>query len=129
MPRLLVAIARVGLATLVMGLAGAASAQSQSELGDAAHRSYQQADAELNRVYQQLAATHDAGYRAGLVASERAWVRFRDAQCDWQTIGTEGGTIRPMLVSNCLRTLTVQRTAELRRMLNCADGDMDCTAP
>jgi len=45
---------------------------------------YQKADAELNRVYQQLlaAGTGNPAFIDKLKAAQRAWVVFRDAQLE-----------------------------------------------
>jgi uncharacterized protein YecT (DUF1311 family) len=49
-----------------------------------------------------------------LKASERAWIKFRDAECLYETVGDEGGSIYPTDYSNCLTTLTDLRTKQLK---------------
>ena len=43
-----------------------------------------------------------------------------------ETAETVGGSIHPMLVSQCKLRLTVQRTRDLEVQLNCKEGDVSC---
>ncbi len=90
---------------------------SQAEASGCAHREYQAADAELNRVYNQLAAALDAEDRALLKASELSWIKYRDTNCAFESSQYKGGTMRPMIESFCLTRVTKARTAELREQL------------
>ena len=51
-----------------------------------------------------------------LLASQRAWISYRDAQCELEGFSMRGGTAEPLMVSSCLETLTKQRTEELKRL-------------
>jgi len=41
-------------------------------------------------------------------------------------MGTSGGSIHGMMLSQCLTDLTAQQTKRLQRQLNCAEGDVSC---
>ena len=90
---------------------------SQAEANGCAHREYQAADAELNRVYGRLAAVLDAEDKAMLKAAELAWIKYRDTSCAFESSQYKGGTIRPMIESFCLTRVTKARTAELKEQL------------
>jgi uncharacterized protein YecT (DUF1311 family) len=89
------------------------------------------ADAELNRVWALTRAemirrdrTTGApqrdgrpGYYPALLESQRAWLRYRDAQCLVAGYAARGGSMEPLLRNNCRQALTEQRTAVLRTML------------
>ena len=95
--------------------------------GDAAAKS----DAALNQAYRTLMAhwKDDAKAVAMLKASERAWVAYRKAECDLQALPTVGGSIQPMIVSMCVKTLTDDRVKLLKSKLTCQEGDVTCLKP
>jgi uncharacterized protein YecT (DUF1311 family) len=105
--------------------------QTQPGLDACAGVERYRADAELNGVYKQIVArlkdTPAAGKR--LVDAENAWIAFRDAECAFSTVSTEGGTIHSMEVTLCDEKLTRDRTRQLRRYLKCEEGDMSCPVP
>jgi uncharacterized protein YecT (DUF1311 family) len=72
----------VSLLTIVLFAASAQIfAQTQSQMNVDACSSLKKADAELNRVYQQIlgANTKDVNFVKALRESKRAWIAFRDA--------------------------------------------------
>ena len=87
---------------------------SQAEASGCAHREYKAADAELNKVYGQLAGVLDAEDKASLKESELAWIKYRDTTCVFESSQYKGGTMRAMIESFCLARVTKARTAELR---------------
>ena len=91
-------------------------ARTQLEMNECADREYRKADAELNRVYQQLVRA-SGGRDAKLKAAQLAWLKFRDAQCDYEAAFNEGGSMQPMTYSFCLADVTTARTKQLRESL------------
>ena len=87
---------------------------SQAEASACAYKKYKAADAELNKVYGQLAAVLDAEDKAALKESELAWIKYRDSTCVFEASQYKGGTMRPMIESFCLERVTKARAAELR---------------
>ena len=69
-------------------------------------------DARLNAAYRKAMAGLNPRQKTKLVAAQRAWVAFRDAECasfqdeDW-------GTISRINAADCVLTLTVKRTIDL----------------
>lgn len=88
-------------------------------------------DAELNSVYNQIAQRlrDDAETTKVLVAAQRSWVAFRDAECTLPNSRATDGGVYPMNYSMCLDGLTQLRTKELKVYLNCEEGDMRCPVP
>ena len=82
-------------------------------------------DGLLNRHYRaslQAAASADeelaasgmpAEAQADLRAAQRAWVAFRDAECDRQFSLNAGGTIRTIVYAQCELSLTAERALAL----------------
>jgi len=69
-------------------------------------------DARLNVAYRKAMAGLNARQKAKLLAAQRAWIAFRDAECasfedeDWGTISRING-------ADCVLTMTVKRTIDL----------------
>src|SRR3954466_8836534 len=76
--------------------------QIQPALNYCAWRRYRVADAELNRVYRRATAADTGAVLVALRAAQRAWVRFRDAHCNYVAAMYEGGSMRPMQQGACL---------------------------
>ncbi|TSD85424.1 DUF1311 domain-containing protein [Mycobacterium sp. KBS0706] len=104
---------------------------SQAGLNQCAGDAYKKADAALNAAYKQVMARLKDSEAAAksLVAAQRAWIAYRDAECDFMSSGVEGGSARPMIVAQCLEQETTRRTDDLKALLNCEEGDLSCPVP
>ncbi|WP_246674613.1 lysozyme inhibitor LprI family protein [Mesorhizobium sp. B4-1-3] len=58
--------------------------------------------------------------------AQRAWISFRDAECAYSTAGSEGGSIHPTEMSECLTKLTNERIKQLTSDANCKLSDRSC---
>jgi uncharacterized protein YecT (DUF1311 family) len=56
------------------------------------------------------------GAEQALVKAQRAWIDYRDAECDAFGFQARGGTMEPMLVAGCLANITDKRTKELKEL-------------
>jgi uncharacterized protein YecT (DUF1311 family) len=65
----------------------------------------------LNATYSQALKDAEPKQRDLLRQAQRAWIKFRDAQCDY--VGAEEGSIARVDYAECLRRMTEQRTREL----------------
>ncbi|HEX8129648.1 MAG TPA: lysozyme inhibitor LprI family protein [Pyrinomonadaceae bacterium] len=92
-------------------------AGNQHELNRCAARARDQADAELNKVYRELLKDTGTTERAKLRSAQLAWIKFRDAHCDYESVGNKGGSIYPMVYSFCLAKLTTARVKQLQEIL------------
>ena len=92
-----------------------AEPQTQSEMNQCAIDEFKKADAELNKVFQQLLSKTDRQEK--LKAAQRAWIAFRDADCEYDAAEAEGGTMEPTLRYSCYATATKTRTNQLRASL------------
>ena len=103
--------------------------QVQQEMNYCMHLEYLEADRLLNEEWAGVVAamklrdenydsTYDdrPGYYETLLAGQRAWLQYRDAQCAVEGYWARGGSLEPLLVSSCLRSLTELRTEELREL-------------
>lgn len=104
---------------------------------------YKNADAHLNRVYrkaiqymtddleraQKLGDETQIRYEQTAIASlkeaERAWISYRDIQCKAAAQQYQGGSMAPMIYSQCLATVTKHRTADLKSVYEDGDHKLD----
>ena len=100
--------------------------QTQMEMNACAGKAYEAADAALNAAYAEVRSHLDADGREQLVAAQRAWIAWRDAECTLRSRGVEGGSIYPTVHASCLTELTQARTADFETMLECEEGDLSC---
>ena len=106
---------------------------SQQSMNRCAGEAYQRADANLNRLWAERIAdarecdrSPDCGRTEQdqrseeeiLQRAQRAWIQFRDAQCEFEGLEGRGGSIEPMIVAQCLARLTRERIQQLT-----PDGD------
>jgi uncharacterized protein YecT (DUF1311 family) len=99
---------------------------TQLDMNMCAYKAFEAADAELNRVYAETIAYMQAADRdypppgdseeARLRKAQRAWVAFRDANCDSAGFQMRGGSAEPLIVNGCLHAMTEERIAELRSL-------------
>ena len=104
---------------------------TQYDLNVCAGASLKRSDVEMNTLYGRirLRLKDDPDTLKRLVAAQRAWLAFRDAECGFASGAESGGSIYPMVYSNCLEGLTRKRIGDLKIYLKCAEGDMDCPVP
>jgi uncharacterized protein YecT (DUF1311 family) len=76
---------------------------------------YEKADAELNRIYKLAFKGLNPKEADNLKKAQRAWVIYRDAQCDAEYAKWDGGSGGPAAHLGCLYRLTQLRTRELHK--------------
>ena len=127
-------VAAVMAITLLGGHASKAainckSAANQMEMDQCAGRDFHTADARLNALYRSMMSRYDAPNQAVFKSAEKAWIAYRDAECNFETNGTAGGSINSMMLTQCRTEKTNARIKELNAQLHCDEGDLSCNAP
>ena len=102
-------------------------ASTQADMNACAAQSFGKADAALNAAYKDLMAKQDKAGQAGLKKAQRAWLQYRDLQCAFNTAGSFGGTVHPMVLAACREALTKAQTAVLLAQSRCEEGDLSCS--
>jgi len=103
--------------------------QAQQEMNWCAAEDFRRADAALNAQWKLTAAEMkrrdaDQGplessqrtHFDTLLEAQRAWLRYRDLQCEVEGFAFRGGTMEPLIVATCRTGLTEARTKELREL-------------
>jgi len=105
---------------------GCTNPKNQTELTDCTDSSYGLADRKLNSIYRQLMLKAGEKDKEYLRMAERAWIAYRDAECKYESSGSEGGTIYSTTYAACLAKKTVAHTKELKSLTNCLEYDLSC---
>ncbi|MFJ2992438.1 lysozyme inhibitor LprI family protein [Pandoraea sp. NPDC087047] len=103
--------------------------QDQATMNQCAMKDYQASDKKLNTTFQTLNKKLSPQGKAALQKSQRAWIAWRDAQCTFETMGSDGGSIHSLVITSCMDELTKEQTKRLDKMNNCEEGDLSCTRP
>ncbi|CAB4945845.1 unannotated protein [freshwater metagenome] len=107
------------VAALMLAITGPCPGSTTREVEQCLAARLSRADAELNRYYAAAVArlTRDGNMTslAKLRASERAWIAYRDAECDAVYDWWQGGTIRGAMTLSCRTRITQARTFEVWR--------------
>jgi uncharacterized protein YecT (DUF1311 family) len=92
--------------------------QAQQGMNQCEGEAYERADKALNAQWAKVMAGDGEKEEAQLLLdSQRAWLKYREANCLAGAYSSKGGSIYPMLVSGCMAELTRQRTQQLVEML------------
>nr|WP_275950672.1 lysozyme inhibitor LprI family protein [Croceibacterium selenioxidans] len=106
-----------------------ADPQAQQDMNRCAYQDFQSADAALNEEWATTVAAmkaadaeidreHDQqpGHYETLLEGQRAWLKYRDAQCLMESFEARGGSMQPMLENFCKTYMTELRIQQLRLM-------------
>lgn len=106
------------------------NAQSQADMNYCAAKDFEKADKQLNAVYKQAlksqadldkqSASINPDYVGAVKAlkkAQRAWIDYRDGQCEGVGYEAVGGTMQPMLEAGCKADLTDKRVKELQELI------------
>jgi uncharacterized protein YecT (DUF1311 family) len=106
------------------------NAQSQADMNYCSEMDFEKADKQLNTVYKQaLKSQADldkqsaeinpdyVGAVKALKKAQRAWIDYRDGQCEGESYQAVGGTMQPLLESGCKADLTNKRVKELQELI------------
>ncbi len=92
----------------------------------------QRVTASLDALYDRMMQDPAFASRSNrLQASEQAWAAYRDVECRFEDSWAEGGSMQPMLNSDCARALTARRIADLTAAFSCVHDSSpgNCRSP
>jgi uncharacterized protein YecT (DUF1311 family) len=101
-----------------------ANALTQADMNQCAYLDFEKADKQLNALWPGIKAETkqqdtDEGegkteYLDALMASQRAWIAYRDAECQRYSNESKGGSMQPLLLYGCMASMTEKRIKELQ---------------
>lgn len=115
-------------------LSAPSAGQTQMQMYKQATAQLRVADASMTRrwkaIYQQMNHLDSQntsrgggfGYAPTALESQRAWLPFRDRQCEIEAGRYAGGSMAPMIRTQCLTRLTRERTEQLGKLIWNAAG-------
>lgn len=112
-------------------LTGLSNPSDQAITNVCTDQACKKSDATLNELYKQIMnrLKGDADTAKLLVAAQRAWIAFRDAECAFAASAVRQGSVYPMLVADCRDGLTGARANDLKSYLHCEEGVLDRPVP
>lgn len=103
------------------------SPQTQLAMNICAQRDFEAADATLNTEYAKARdymksidgdlPAQEMGAAKALLEAQRAWITFRDLACAAEGFVVKGGTMEPMVISECKARLTRHRIDDLQQLI------------
>lgn len=107
------------------------NANDQATMNECADKALKASDTELNALYKQIEARlkDDQDKTKLLISAQKAWIAFRDAECNFSATGVAGGSVYPMIVLQCRDGLTQNRVKDFKNYLSCEEGDLSCPVP
>ena len=118
-------------------------AMTQMEMNQCSTDEYRKADAHLNAVYRRAILlmendARDAVTRGDgddkkhaetaiqkLKATEKAWIQYRDLNCDAARFEDEGGSIAPLTWAVCMMQVTEERIVDLKNAYESPDRKIE----
>jgi uncharacterized protein YecT (DUF1311 family) len=92
--------------------------QTQLEMNMDALKTYQKADAEMTAIYKKaLKSLTDTAQRRMLIQAQRSWIKYKEDHCRAVAAFYEGGSMQPMVYSECKTEVTRQRIKSLQAYL------------
>lgn len=106
-----------------------ASPVTQADLGRCAHEEFLVATEAYAVSHKMLAESLAQKPRNQLRHTQKAWIHYRTAACDFESSASQGGSVQDMVKWRCATRMTRARTEELIRLINCPEGDVSCVRP
>lgn len=116
------------LPALAACLLATASLAAPSAGAHNAHSSSSAEQIELEKLYQQL-LNHLHGepiHRKRMINTQRAWIAFRDAECEYITTHGQNERQHVETYDQCAITMTNTRIKALQHYLQCIEAREDC---
>jgi len=90
---------------------------ADAEMREKIHDDYQAINKKLNTTLQKFIQSLPKEERQNLINAQKAWVKYRDAECYFQSYPMRDGTGEYTMVLSCLIELTDRRISLLNRNL------------
>ncbi|QKF73852.1 LprI family protein (DUF1311 domain) [Aliarcobacter faecis] len=81
-------------------------------------------DKRLNQAYKKAMQTIKKDKRDELKEVQRAWIKYRDLNCNFNSYIT-GGTMDQLFVAECFLSMTKERANELEFIAEISNGDLE----
>ena len=103
-----------------------ANATTQARMNECANEDFLAATESYAASYKALTDKMSATQKDQFRRTQKFWIQYRTAACNFESSGVAGGSARPMVKSQCDARMTRARTAEITTLANCKEGDLSC---
>lgn len=86
-----------------------------AEIHDCIGEEHARQDARLNKAYRSLVAQLSADRKKELLAAQRLWIQYRDANCQFYA-DPDAGTLAAIGAASCGLEMTTRRASELEAL-------------
>jgi uncharacterized protein YecT (DUF1311 family) len=90
------------------------TATTQLAMNECAEQARMKADATMTKAYNSLLKALDEDHGPLLQKSQKAWEKFREAECQLQSSQFLGGSAQGQLYGDCMAAMAADRTAALK---------------
>ena len=96
------------------------NASTTMDMNTCAQADLKAAEAKLNATYAQtmkdLDTPDDAALKQKVIVAQRAWIRFREADCAAEEARWAGGSVAPQMFMGCMQRRAEQRIKDLEQV-------------
>ena len=103
-----------------------ANPTTQARMNECAYEDFLAANSGYAASYKTLSDSMSATQKDQFRRTQKLWIQYRTAACNFESSGVAGGSARPMVKWQCDARMTRARTAELNALANCKEGDLSC---
>lgn len=99
---------------------------TQARMNECAYEDFLTANAGYAESNKSVSSKLSGKQRDLFRRSQKAWIAYRTAACDFESSGVLGGSAQGMVKWQCTARMTRARVVELTAMANCTEGDLAC---
>ena len=88
---------------------------------------YERADSDMSLLYKRVLSELPSDRKSGMIESQRAWIKFRDAACAFVGDDRKGGSSQGWVIAICKTQITEERTIHLKKQIDCRRDGQDCS--
>ena len=103
-----------------------AAPDTQKRMNDCAYEDFLAASAGYAEGNKAVSGKLSGKQRELFQRSQKAWIAYRTAACDFESSAVQGGSAYGMVKWQCAARMTRARVVELTAMGNCPEGDVAC---
>lgn len=126
MPKIKAGLVMLLFMPLVASAINCGDLTTQSSMNQCAAAEYKKSDQALNQAYIRYRSRLDEEQKHQLMEVQRAWISFRDLNCEFKSSGILGSSAHPFALASCMTEMTEIRVRELQELKNCKEGDLLC---
>ena len=90
---------------------------NQMELNECSKKSLDEETKKINKLYNDYRNTLEDTQKKSLKEVQLLWIKYKDKKCEFESSFYSGGSIAPLVYSDCLKDETIKRANEFKEYL------------